>query len=97
MERVIKISEDVFTRLFDNGTETSPDDRRAIETAIRNGTPLDTVLGEIKEEIEQLNHDIAFIYRTRDVAEIKHTIYLEDVFQIIDKHREESEEKGCRN
>ena len=40
MERVIKISEDVFTRLFDNGTETSPDDRRAIETAIRNATPL---------------------------------------------------------
>lgn len=40
MKVVIDISEDVYTRLFDNGIETSIEDRKAIETAIRVGTPL---------------------------------------------------------
>ena len=43
MEIVIDIDENVFTRLFDNGTEDYAivnDDLFAIAKAIRNGTPL---------------------------------------------------------
>ena len=43
MKIVIDINEDVFTRLFDNGTEDYAivnDDLFAITKAIRNGTPL---------------------------------------------------------
>lgn len=43
MEIVIKIDENVFTRLFDNGTEDyeiANDDLFAIAKAIRKGTPL---------------------------------------------------------
>ena len=40
MELVIKLSDDVYTRLFDNGAETSQSDRMDIETAIRRGIPI---------------------------------------------------------
>jgi hypothetical protein len=40
MEIVIKLSDDVYTRLFDNGAETSQSDRMDIETAIRRGVPI---------------------------------------------------------
>lgn len=43
IELVIKIDEDVFTRLFDNGTENygiANDDLFDIARAIRKGTPL---------------------------------------------------------
>jgi hypothetical protein len=43
MEIVIKIDENVFTRLFDNGTEDyaiANDDLFAIAKSIRKGTPL---------------------------------------------------------
>ena len=40
MELVIKLSDDVYTRLFDNGTETSWSDRMDIEIAIRRGIPI---------------------------------------------------------
>jgi len=37
MKIVIDLDENVFTRLFDNGVETSLEDRAAINRAIRNG------------------------------------------------------------
>ena len=40
MKLMIELSEDVFVRLFDNGSETDEQDRETIETAIRKGTPL---------------------------------------------------------
>ncbi len=43
MQIVIDINEDVFTRLFDNGTEDyaiANDDLFAVAKSIRNGTPL---------------------------------------------------------
>lgn len=40
MKLVIDISENVYTRLFDNGIEISLEDREAINIAIRGGTPI---------------------------------------------------------
>ena len=39
MKFLIDIQEDVFTRLFDNGVELSPEDADVIATAIRKGIP----------------------------------------------------------
>ena len=39
MKWIIDLDENVFTRLFDNGVETSSEDREAIDRAIRNGKP----------------------------------------------------------
>lgn len=48
MKIVIDIPEDVYTRLFNNGTETSFEDRKVIDTAIRLGTPLPKGYDSIK-------------------------------------------------
>lgn len=40
MKILIDISEDVFTRLFDNGSDASIDDLRQLETTVRKGTPI---------------------------------------------------------
>lgn len=40
MKVLIDISEDVFTRLFDNGSDASIDDLRQLETTVRKGTPI---------------------------------------------------------
>ena len=40
MQILIDISEDVFTRLFDNGVDASIDDLRQLETAVRKGTTI---------------------------------------------------------
>ena len=53
MEIVIDIDENVFTRLFDNGTEDYEivnDDLFAIAKSIRNGTPLPKGHGRIIDE-----------------------------------------------
>ena len=39
MKLLIDIDDNVFTRLFDNGIDTSAEDRRIIDRAVRNGTP----------------------------------------------------------
>lgn len=39
MKLIIDIDDNVFTRLFDNGVDTSSDDRKVIDRAIRNGMP----------------------------------------------------------
>lgn len=40
MKLIIDIDENIFTRLYDNGHDVSVEDELAIETAIRNGTPI---------------------------------------------------------
>ena len=40
MKIVIDIDENVFTRLFDNGVDTSSEDRKVIDRAVRNGIVL---------------------------------------------------------
>lgn len=39
MKLIIDIDDNVFTRLFDNGVDTSSDDREVIDRAVRNGKP----------------------------------------------------------
>ena len=39
MKIVIDIDDSVFTRLFDNGVDTSPEDRKVIDSAVRKGKP----------------------------------------------------------
>lgn len=55
MKIVIDIDENVFTRLFDNGVDTSPEDREVIDRAVRNGIPLPEVHGRLGDldELEQ--------------------------------------------
>ncbi len=40
MKILIDISEDVFTRLFDNGSDANIEDLRQLETTVRKGTPI---------------------------------------------------------
>lgn len=39
MKLIINIDDNVFTRLFDNGIDTSSEDREVIDRAVRNGKP----------------------------------------------------------
>lgn len=39
MKLIIDIDDNVFTRLFDNGVDTSLEDRKVIDRAVRNGKP----------------------------------------------------------
>ncbi len=39
MKLIIDIDDNVFTRLFDNGVDTSSEDRKVIDRAVRNGIP----------------------------------------------------------
>ena len=47
MKIVIDVDENVFTRLFDNGVDTSLEDRKAIDSAVRNGTLLPKGHGDL--------------------------------------------------
>lgn len=65
MQIVIDIDENIFTRLFDNGTDVN-DDLFAIAKSIRNGTPLPKGHGRLKD-ID------AFIAKVQ--ADRQHAIY----------------------
>lgn len=61
MKLIIDIDDNVFTRLFDNGVDTSSDDREVIDRAVRNGMPYaespqgDLISREaLKEELEEI-------------------------------------------
>ena len=59
MKLIIDISEDVYTRLFDNGiqdNEIAVDDVCEMARALRLGTPLDDVIAEIEEKISHYDH-----------------------------------------
>jgi len=79
MELIVNISEDVYTRLFDNGiqdNEIAVDDVCEMARALRNGTPL-----------EKLRADVI------NIADGRQSIKVRSVLRIIDKHKAEREEK----
>ena len=82
MKLIIDISEDVYTRLFDNGiqdSERAVDDVCEMARALRIGTPLD----DVKKEIFKLIGDTDSIYGTSA---------LHSVLDILDRIGKESEE-----
>ena len=91
MQIVIDINEDVFTRLFDNGTEDYAivnDDLFAIAKSIRKGTPLEKVIEDIKTEIKSISTTIpmtdgvtAYGFKIKDAND-----YRESVLETIDRH-----------
>ena len=66
MKIVIDIDNNVFTRLFDNGVDTSLEDRKVIDTAIRTGIPLPKghgrliILTEDRLKENQINLDFSY-------------------------------------
>lgn len=82
---IIKISEDVYTRLFDNGiqdSEIAVDDICEMARALRMGTPLD----EVKLKIEQdMSWDMFDDYGNE-------TAIHRELWEILDNIGKESEE-----
>jgi len=78
VELVIKIPEDVYTRLFDNGiqdNEIAVDDICEMARALRMGTPLEEELEKIKAEIKKESYELfdcpdAFVVEFADVERI---------------------------
>lgn len=65
MKVLIDISEDVFTRLFDNGGDARIDDLRQIEKAVRAGRPIldkHMVVDVTEEELENIKTDLCDNY-----------------------------------
>lgn len=65
MKVLIDISEDVFTRLFDNGVDARIDDLRQIEKAVRAGRPVldkHTVIDVTDEELEEIKTEMCDKY-----------------------------------
>lgn len=58
MKLIIDIDDNVFTRLFDNGVETSSDDRAVIDRAVRNGMPYEERLQGEWKLVSDINNDI---------------------------------------
>ena len=58
MKLIIDIDNNVFTRLFDNGVDTSSDDREVIDRAVRNGMPYEERSQGEREFIEILAQDV---------------------------------------
>ena len=91
---VIKINEDVYTRLFDNGiqdNEIAVDDVCEMARALRLGTPLNEVLDEIRAEIdEQIDlHDTPL--EVDEGMDASFCDGLSKAKEIIDKCRKEQE------
>jgi len=91
MKLVIDIDENIFTRLFDNGSEDygiRNDDIFDMARAIRLGTPLDKIRAEIEKAVWE---DV--IVNLDGTDEIRIPILSpDDVFEIIDKYKAESED-----
>jgi hypothetical protein len=90
MKIVIDIDEDVFTRLFDNGTEDyaiANDDLFSIAKSIRKGTPLPGYLNKIKDEIELKQY--SFMANNRYDEGVRFGLMM--AYQIINKYLEGSD------
>lgn len=88
MKLIIDISDDVYTRLFDNGiqdNEIAVDDVCEIARALRKGTPLD----DVKAEIEDLGrfYDNDYFSGNRDSM-----FKCNEVMQILNNIGKESED-----
>ncbi len=109
MKLIVDISEDVYTRLFDNGiqdNEIAVDDVCEMARALRHGTPLETHDEEvIKETVEsiwgkppytEVLDKIRAEILVLDDADYDYDGYYKavtDALAIIDKYKEESEEQ----
>ena len=77
MELIVDVSENVYTRLFDNGiqdNEIAVDDVCEMARALRNGTTL-----------EKLRADVI------NIADGRQSIKVRSVLRILDKYKTESE------
>lgn len=94
MQIVIDIDEDVFTRLFDNGTEDYAivnDDLFAIAKAIRKGTPLPKGHGRLIEVTNRLEQELFTFQRYTGIDEAPYesaTIITDRAPTIIDADKE---------
>ena len=70
MKVIIDIGENLYTRLFDNGIETSLEDRKVIDKAIRNGTPLPKGHGRLGD-LDALAHQILWKGRSTCHAQME--------------------------
>lgn len=90
MQIVIDIGEDLFTRLYDNGSKLSIADQMNLEVAIRRGTPLPKVdcgiLDKLWDDIEAW----------ADAHYDGDTINVYDVAMLIGKYRDLSGDGGCK-
>ena len=69
MKVIIDIGENLYTRLFDNGIETSLEDRKVIDKAIRNGKPLPKGHGRLIDADAVLAEPFGNTQRDVDIAE----------------------------
>ena len=79
MELIVDVSEDVYTRLFDNGIQDNKiavDDVCEMARALRNGTTL-----------EKLRADVI------NIADGRQSIKVRSVLRILDKYKGESEKE----
>ena len=102
IELVIKIPEDVYTRLFDNGiqdNEIATDDICEMARSLRLGTPLPKGHGRLvdisKIDEDRIESDNPIIYLTMNgqYTEAISLDYLNDLPTIIEADKAESEEK----
>lgn len=78
MKLIIDIPEAVKHKVYAYGLSLSPSDKEQLIKAIINGIPLD----KIRAEIEQMNN-----------IDYVEPVTVDEVLQIIDKYRAESEDK----
>ncbi len=87
---IVEIPNDLYSNL--SRIQRGSDASQVVLHAVMDGTPLD----DLRAKIMQLDYDIEDVdYDYNDMAqtEVLHTIYREEVLQIIDKYKAESEDK----
>lgn len=87
MKLLIEIDE-AQKKMVDASMELPPQVENDLISAIRHGKPLDSVLDEIRAEIEKLPSELTYDGR-RMIRRVR-------VYDIIDKYKAESEDKECR-
>ncbi len=95
MKLLIEIPEEQYRILnakSQNDIVTAIDDALLIK-AIRNGKPLDSVLDEIKTEIEDYESDCNYHLSEEDNCRTCNKITFGSIYRIIDKYKAESEEE----
>lgn len=88
MKYAIEISEEEYAGIVKSNY---PNDQLvgSLIYAVKNGEPLDAVLGEIRAEINSLSNANPSYWHSGDMVE------REEALDIIDKYRAESEGKEC--
>lgn len=87
MKLIIDISEVVKHKVYAYGLSLSPSDKEQLIKAIMNGIPLDNLKAEIEKEVWE---DVVIPFDGTDEIRIPR-LNPDDVFEIIDKYKAESE------